>query len=219
MVPSLVRDALLRTSPLLSAIAREWVCRTTPLMPLSTSLPRSPPLLSLSLSFQNLLSQGGGRKHGLKGNFPAVTSPCTLHSHRLPDLGSRVSEHALGRESEGTEGGREGARLARSLRCLDTSTWRSGKLSRLESEIGNSFMLWNWIELLRVTVKIRQGEKVLRTQEQKLLRGERGEAAGRKARNLCDVREVRRCVKKCRQGRGGGCSPGRKAPAKSIDPA
>lgn len=65
-------------------------------MSLSPSPPTSPSPPPLSLSFQNLLPQGGGRKCELKGNFHVLTRHPTLYSQsQVPDLSDIVTNHAI----------------------------------------------------------------------------------------------------------------------------
>lgn len=134
----------------------------------SPHLSLAPHLLSLSPSKTYSPRVVGG--NGGSGEIFMCSPVLAYFTHIgfLPWVAEFLNMHGRGRAS----GGREGASLACSLGCLDTPMWSSGKLSGLESGAGDSFMLWNWMKLLRVRVKIGEGEKVPQTQEQKLPRGE-----------------------------------------------
>lgn len=133
---------------------------------ISLSLPTSSLFLSPSKTYSPRVVGGNGGSGEIFMCSPVLAY--FTHIGFLPWVAEFLNMHGRGRAS----GGREGASLACSLGCLDTPMWSSGKLSGLESGAGDSFMLWNWMKLLRVRVKIGEGEKVPQTQEQKLPRGE-----------------------------------------------
>lgn len=79
------------------------------------------------------------------------------------------------------EGDGEGGRASPlcSLGRLATAEWSSAKRSRLESEIGGSFMLWTWMKLLQVREKKTRRE---RERERKFCSGHRTDTGKRRMR-------------------------------------